>query len=347
MRRAGPRRWRTLAAEAYTIRFRPTAPLTSPRHLQIEIITRCNLACVMCPRTVALSLAGSTDARAKWFEAMPLDRYTRILDQASGTRSLSLHGLGEPLLHPNLVEFVEQAVARDIQVRLTTNLTLLTPERTQRFIRSGLDRLIVSLDGASAETYESIRVHASFEKVIANLKGLLAARRALNAARPRVDVNMVVGAANQYEVAAMVRLCHRLGVDGLILSPVKPANASVAPLLCPPDAWDQYIAAARQEAQRLSFSLHVRGHVGPGTDAPRAERHKETWRCRQPWLSSMVEADGSVMPCCNIHDRQHALGNILTEEFREIWAGRCYRSFREALKRPQQVPAPCAHCPDF
>mgnify|MGYP002072021254 CR=1 FL=1 len=341
-----PQNSQVAAAEIHVARFRPLEPPHMPHHLQIEIITHCNLGCIMCPRTVALAKANSAESRAEWFQTMPIERYTRILDQAVDVKSISLHGLGEPLMHPHIFELVERAVARNIAVRFTSNLTLLTPDRAERMVRSGLHRLIVSLDGATASTYESIRINASFDRLLENLSALLQTRRTLGIRWPRIDVNMVVCAVNQHQVSDIVRLCHRLGVESLMLSPVEPTNAEMLRLMCDPADWIQLTAEAREEAERLGLSLYIRGEPTI-SDSPGEENDKQTWRCMQPWSTMMIMGDGSVMPCCNIHDRKYSMGNILTEELQEIWTGAHYQTFRKALRGPSHVPAPCNWCPDF
>lgn len=338
---------RATLRDAQAIGFRPLAPANSPRHLQVEIITRCNLACTMCPRTAALQRAATPDERARWLQMMPFDRYRAILDQFPRLQTLALHGLGEPLLHPHLFEMVAEAAARNIAPRFTSNLTLLSPERADRLLAAGLSRLIVSLDGATAATYEAIRVRASFALVVANLSYLLQARRRLGTARPVVHVNMVVSTPNRHEVPAMVQLCGRLGVDGLILSPIEPATKEMEPLTCSPTDWEQLAQTAREAARQVGLPVFIRGGARRGRRAATPSGGQATHKCLQPWLVAVVTGEGLVMPCCNIHSPEFAMGNVMTQAFERIWQGGRYQSFRQELKQPGHVPAPCAWCPDF
>ena len=102
--------------------------------------------------------------------------FRRIIDQFEDLEELHLQGLGEPLMHPEFFALVRYAAARGIRVSTNTNLTLMTSRRARECVESGLDTLHVSIDGATAPTYEFIRRDARFDKVLANLKRLMAAR---------------------------------------------------------------------------------------------------------------------------------------------------------------------------
>ncbi len=142
-----------------------------PAHLQLEVTSSCNLACAMC-------LVSYRPRIGKAAGALSPELFRRVVDGTPGLTRLTLQGLGEPLLQPHLLEMVEYARARDIEVGFNSNGMLLTRHRAQRLVALGLDWLHVSLDGASAATYEGIRSGADFERVARNLQGLLEAKRA-------------------------------------------------------------------------------------------------------------------------------------------------------------------------
>lgn len=326
-----------------TVAFRPAVATQPPRHLQIEIITHCNLGCIMCPRTVSLARAASAEQQKAWQRWMPYATFLMVLDQFPGVQTLSLHGIGEPLMHPHLFDMVSAAAQRGVQVRFTTNATLLDQDRCERLIASGLHRLIVSLDGATAAAYEAIRPGAKLEKVLENLRTLTGLRRWTGATRPRIEIAMVVQALNAMEAPDLVALAHELGADGVILSPMQPPETDLAELACDVETWRSVVREARTKSRQLGIPLHVRGGrpVHPRRDP------KPTWRCMHPWFSAVVTLDGEVMPCCNIHDPASSMGNGLTESFTEVWNGSRYLSFRRELRRKGHVPEPCRWCPDF
>ncbi|MCH2242805.1 MAG: radical SAM protein [Aquabacterium sp.] len=147
---------------------------------------------------------------------LPFERFVELIDQMPGLQELHLQGLGEPMLHPRFFDMVELAAARGIRVSANTNLTLLTEARARRCVTSGLAALSVSLDGASAGVYESIRLKASFAKVLRNLDRLVAARRQAGSALHIRGV-MVLMRHNLAELPALIELLHRHGVPELLV----------------------------------------------------------------------------------------------------------------------------------
>src|SRR6266576_4838434 len=141
-----------------------------PSYIQIEPVGQCNLRCQMC--SIQFRQDGSPNGPLAF---MAFEQFTRIIDQFPNVKELHLQGLGEPMMHPRFFDMVEYAVKKGIKVTTNSNLTLLNNKRAERCVTSGLHCLHISLDGATAETYERIRVRAHFEKVVANLERLLAA----------------------------------------------------------------------------------------------------------------------------------------------------------------------------
>jgi radical SAM protein with 4Fe4S-binding SPASM domain len=272
---------------------------------------------------------------------MPYPSFLSVLDAFPGLQTLSLHGIGEPLLHPQIFDMVEEGARRGIQVRFTTNATRLGPARCERLVASGLHRLIVSLDGATADTYERIRPGARFEEVIDHLCTLSRLRRDRGAASPRIEVNMVVQRLNVFEVPDLVSLVSRIGLDGVILSPLQPPEPELEEMACDSETWTKAAEGAEERARQLGIPIHVRG----GSSS--RQRLAPTYQCLHPWMSAVVTLDGEVMPCCNIHRSDYSMGNLFSDAFEDLWNGSHYQSFRRELRRKDAVPEPCRWCPDF
>lgn len=334
---------RNTSADLQSIVLKPLMARSLPRHLQIEIITRCNLACTMCPRTVALKRARSQEEVNPWYRQMPFERFKEIINQFHALQSLSLHGIGEPLMHPQLFEMVEASAARGIKVRFTTNATLLDQAKSERLIMSRLHQLIISMDGATAETYEAIRQGAHFEYVVENIRALSSAKRAMKSATPLIYLNMVVCRSNHHEAAQLVDLAHTIGAECVVLSPIQPPAAEIAHMVCDSESWNRAVAAAKRRARKWGIVLYARRKE-------RSSHHrspKKTYQCLNPWLSAVVLMNGDVMPCCNIHDADFSMGNLFDESFPKVWNGPAYQSFRSELRQKGHVPKPCRWCPDF
>ena len=120
-------------------------------------------------------------------------------------------------MHPDFFRMVRHAAARGLKVSTNSNLTLLTEARAQECVESGLDTLHVSLDGSSAEVYESIRHGASFAKVVRNLGRIVAAKERLRSATPNLRIVTVVMRKNLHQLADIVTLAFTHGVDSVFV----------------------------------------------------------------------------------------------------------------------------------
>jgi radical SAM protein with 4Fe4S-binding SPASM domain len=269
---------------------------------------------------------------------------------------LQLQGLGEPMMHPRFFDMVEYAVARGIKVGTNTNLTLLGDRRAERCVTSGLADLHASLDGATAPTYERIRVRAYFDRVLANLRGLLDARRRLGSATPHVRIVCVAMRQNLAELPDLVRLAHSLGIAEVFVQhlchdfgeaslpahskPMRDFVDAQTLLAEDPLLVERCFGAARAAALELGVDLRLprtrpRAHP-PGTPGPQ--------RCDWPWRGAYVSYQGLAMPCCMVAtpDRVH-FGSMADRGVEEVWNGPDYQEFRARLSS-EEPPDVCRSC---
>ncbi|HEY9199344.1 MAG TPA: radical SAM protein [Gammaproteobacteria bacterium] len=326
-------------------------PVAAPAFAQIEPVGQCNLRCQMC--AIQFRRDGAPHGPLAFME---FDRYCALLEQMPTLRELHLQGLGEPLMHPRFFDMVAHAVARGIRVTTNTNLMLLSGRRAELCLHSGLAELHVSLDAASAAVYERIRVRASLERVLNNLRRLLALRAESGRAQPRVHIIMVIMRQNLDELPELVRLTHELGADALSVQHLCHDFAESAlpeqyrPMrdfvdgesLLAEDAGRirTVFAAARRRAQDLGVPLRL-----PGLDRPRPAVPRSAPRCDWPWRGPYISYRGEVMPCCMVGTPDRAcVGHTALESFGAVWEGAAYDVFRDGLlnDRPPEVCSSCA-----
>jgi radical SAM protein with 4Fe4S-binding SPASM domain len=287
---------------------------------------------------------------------MDFGMFTRVIDQFGTLEELHLQGLGEPMMHPRFFDMVEYAFARGIRVSTNSNLTLLNERRAERCVTSGLDCLHVSIDGATAETYEHIRVRAHYDRVVSNLERLLAARERLGSEHPHIQLVMVVMRQNLHELPEIVRLAHTWSVEEVFVqhlchdfgesslpSYYRPMRAFVQEqtlLGADPQQVEYYFAAARNVAKELGVKLRLprtqpRQHP-PGTSGPQ--------RCKWPWDGAYISYQGSAMPCCMVStpDRIN-FGNMAEQGAGETWNSEAYQAFRDKLAS-DEPPEVCRSC---
>jgi radical SAM protein with 4Fe4S-binding SPASM domain len=320
-----------------------------PAALQVEITAACNLRCTMCLvsyRPPVNKLAG----------AMTPALFGRVLDEVPTLRRLTMQGLGEPLLSPYLLDQVRAAKARGLAVGFNSNATLLTRRRADDLVAARLDWLHVSLDGAAADTYESIRDGASFETVTRNLAGLVEAKRAAGSNTPWIRVVFVAMRRNVAELPELIALLAGIGVDELRVqnlshdfSDTEPFGryAGIRDFAAAEGLWTSAESAALADAAFAAAQEAARGY-GLNLRLPElASSDPEPGRpgCTWPWDAVYVTSQGVVQPCCMVMgDDRVALGRLTESSFPEIWHGEAYREFRRRLSgdEPPEVCRGCA-----
>ncbi len=323
-----------------------------PTYIQIEPVGQCNLRCQMC--AIQFRQDGPPFGPLAF---MDFSQFTDLIDQFTTLRELHLQGLGEPMMHPRFFDMVTYAVGKGIKVTTNSNLTLLNSRRAERCVTSGLDCLHVSLDGATAETYERIRVRAHFERVVGNLERLLAMRERLQSTTPRIHIVMVIMRQNLQELPDLVRLAHLWSVEQLFVqhlchdfgesslprhyAPMREFVDQQSLLYEEPERVAYYFNSARALARELGVDIRlprsqVRMHP---VNTPGRKR------CSWPWTGAYISYQGYAMPCCMVStpDRIN-FGNIAEQGVEATWNSPAYQQFREQLASdtPPDICRSCA-----
>lgn len=319
---------------AHDLVWEPESVTSQILYAQIEPTTACNLRCVAC------DVAFTPKERIR---QMTLSQFQAILGRLPFLQKVSLVGVGETLLNPNVGEMVRYAKARGIRIGFATNGTFLNADRPAQLIEAGVDWLNVSMDGATKATFERIRVGANFEQVVENIRNLM--RVVGRRKRPEVSVWFVARQDNLGELPALVRLVRTLGVRTLCVQGLhfwgKTGWRS---------AWERQQPSADlietrqklQEAQAVAKAVGVRFEYVNISDGA-AERS-----CNWPWRACYITVEGFVTPCCVHGTDPNVLnfGNLLEQSFADIWNGERYREFRRQLKSPSPHSI-CVDCPSY
>lgn len=317
-----------------------------PKFVQIEPVGQCNLRCQMC--AIQFRKDGPPHGPPA---LMPLATFRDLVDQFTGVEELHLQGLGEPMMHPHFFDMVAYATGRGVRVSTNSNLTLLTPERARRCVESGLHYLHVSLDGATAETFEWIRIGAAFAKVVRNLDRLMQARAAAASTTPNVRIVMVAMRRNLEELPALVELAHAHGVGSVFVQHLSHdfTESSLPAEYLPMRRFvdeqtlvhedPQRVEKHFQEARRVAAFLGVDLRLPPVGQGPRNAGH-----CDWPWRGAYVSYSGEAMPCCMVStpDRVN-FGNMAQAGAAEVWNNPAYRDFRARLSS-DEPPEICRSC---
>ena len=290
----------------------------------IDPLNICNLRCPLCP-------TGRRE-QARPAGRMALADLQRIIDEiAPYAYRVELYNWGEPLLHPDIFDMIEYVSRRRISVGLSTNLNHLDTGMARRLVESGLSQMVVSIDGATQETYAAYRRRGSLAKVLDNLQVLLASRRDARSSTPFIVWRMLVGRHNEHEVETVRNMAYAAGVDSFSTGPLYVNTRD-------PEQVEQWVP---RNAAYSPYTLTE-------------EELVNTWNCHELWESMVINWDGGVAPCCWLHDPQFDFASISAQSVREIWNGPSYVSARRVIGRhkegPHDVPTICHRCrshPDY
>ena len=323
-----------------------------PSYVQLEVAGQCNLRCEMCP--IQFRKDGPPHGPPAFME---WETFLRVVEGFPDLKELHLQGLGEPMMHPRFFDMVEHANAKGIRVTTNTNMTFVNAARAERCVTSGLDAIHASVDGATAATYEAIRVRASFDRVVRNIRLVAEAKRRRGAERPRLRLVMVVMRRNLHELPDLVHLAAAWSMESLFVQhlchdfaestlpaeyrPMRDYVDEQSLVGEDPVRIERFFAEARAAADEAGIDLRLprttpRAHP-PGTPG--------RTRCGWPWTGAYVSYQGYAMPCCMVStpDRIN-FGNMAERGVREVWESERFEAFRERLGSddPPEICRSCA-----
>lgn len=324
-------------------RLLPIKTLSIPYTIQLEPTNKCNLKCRMCHRSI-MPLSGIGE--------MSFKNFKRIIDPLLPyLEAVWLQGQGEPFLCKDIFEMIKYLKSKLIYVNTVTNGTLLSTDICNKIVSSGLDEIAISIDGATAETYERIRTGADFEEVTKNVQTLTS----LIAHSPRKDIKVaafvVAMRENLYELPDLVTLIHGLGVRYLWVQDVQfqqldaglaRKDESLRVLADQDDREKNQIESYLRKALQLvhKYDMQILTYGGKSI-FNRLSISRNRQKCSWPWTSAYVTWDGFVSPCCI--PSTYFCGNLLQDPFKKIWNNEKYHDFRRRLKGGE-FPYQCVNC---
>jgi radical SAM protein with 4Fe4S-binding SPASM domain len=315
LRRFFAARGATVVPPPELMRYLSEVPAGGPETGMVEPTNLCNLSCPTCP---------TGTGKIRPLPPMTLDRFDRVLDAlAPRMRNLALWNYGEPLLNRDLPRMIAKAKEAGVRVvKVSSNVHFLDGARGLALLRSGLDVLILSVDGASQETYAKFRKEGDFEKVAKSVAWLCAEKKRLGLAKPRIELQFIVMRHNEHELPEMRRLARAWGVDALRIKTVGADDPETKDLVPATRLLSRYEADGETPNVRHAF-------------------------CTMPWDHTVVNVDGSVTPCCYLRPdmgEQFVMGNVFESSFPEIWRGEKYRAFRASMLDGRASMPVCGKC---
>ncbi|MDN5201819.1 SPASM domain-containing protein [Fulvivirgaceae bacterium BMA10] len=288
-----------------------------PISLSFEPTTSCNLRCPECPS----GLRSFTRPTGMMPEAL----FKKTIDELQSTLTyLLFYFQGEPYLHPQFLDLVKYASEKGIYTATSTNAHYLNDERARKTVESGLDRLIISIDGTTQDTYESYRIGGKLDKVIDGAKNIVKWKKALKSKTPHVIFQFLVVKPNEHQIEDLRALAKTLQVDEVGLKTAQIYDHENGSELIPTiDKYSRY------------------KNNGDGTFSIKSKLLSHCWKM---WHSCVITWDGKVVPCCFDKDAHYILGNMENDNFKSLWKGDKYQNFRASLLRSRSEIDMCNNC---
>jgi radical SAM protein with 4Fe4S-binding SPASM domain len=232
---------------------------------------------------------------------------------------------GEPYLNPEFLNMVQYAASKKIYTATSTNAHYLNDANAKKTVESGLDRLIISIDGTTQETYEQYRVGGKLSKVLEGAANIVKWKKQLKSKTPFVIFQFLVVRHNEHQIEEIKELAREMGVDDVWLKTAQVYDyENDRNSLIPTNT--KYSRYKVDEQGKMKFKGNNKNHC---------------WRL---WHDPVITWDGSIVPCCFDKDAQHRLGNLKQQSFKEVWKNKEYHEFRTKILQSRKNIDICANC---
>ncbi len=288
-----------------------------PFSISIEPTTTCNLHCPECPSGLRAFSRPTGDLDKIFFKKIIDEIYRELL-------YLIFYFQGEPYVNPDFLDMVKYASSKKLYTITSTNGHFLTDENAKKTVESGLDRLIISLDGTTQEVYESYRRGGKLDKVLAGTGNIIKWKKELNSKKPIVFFQFLVVKPNEHQIDEVRALAKEMGVDGVLFKTAQIYDYKNGNPLIP--------------------SIEKYSRYRKNTDGSYSIKNKLANKCWKMWHSNVVTWDGRVVPCCFDKDAKLVMGELKENSFYEIWDNDNYSAFRNAIHKGREKIEMCKNC---
>lgn len=289
-----------------------------PMSISIEPTTSCNLRCPECPSGLR--------SFTRPIGMLDQDHFKIMIDElASRLTYLTFYFQGEPYLNPKFLDMVKYASGKGIYTATSTNAHYLNDNLSKKTIASGLDRLIISIDGTTQETYESYRIGGKLDKVLEGTANIVKWKKELKSQTPHIIFQFLVVKPNEHQIDEVYKIAKEMGVDEVKLKTAQIYDFEGGSPLIPDNS--KFSRYAKQPDGKYKIKNELLSH------------------CWKMWNSCVLTWDGRVVPCCFDKDASHELGQVTAENsFQKVWRSPKYDSFRSSLLRSRSEIEICKNC---
>jgi len=292
-------------------------PWGLPISMSIEPTTACNLSCPECPSGLKQFTRPTGNLNAEEFDGW-------LREWATTLSYLNFYFQGEPFIHPKIIELISLAAKKGIYTSTSTNAHFISPTRAKEIVYSGLDRLIVSIDGTTQEVYEQYRVNGELSKALEGVKNVVEAKQYAQSHFPKIIFQFLVVRPNEHQIEEAKALAEALQVDEIRFKTAQVYDYENGNELIPTIG---------------KYSRYKQHSNGKWVVKSNLENH-----CWRMWSGSVITFDGTVVPCCFDKDATHQMGSLKSTSFKSIWHNPNYQNFRNQLMKGRKEIDICKNC---
>lgn len=297
--------------------FRKSIVLSYPVSLSIEPTNYCNLHCPQCPSGL------KTLSRSRGY--MDSELFKKLIDEVSEeTIYLMLYFQGEPFMHSKIVPFITYAHQKGMYVMTSTNAHFINEDNAEAIVKSGLDKLIVSMDGVTDDVYRIYRQGGDFDKVKNAVKAIADEKKRQGKKTPVVEMQFLVLSHNEHQMAEAKMLRKALGAEELVFKTAQIYDVNANSTMLP---------------KQMAFSRYKLNKAGQYELKNQKQRG-----CYKMWQAAVITWEGDVVPCCYDKDALLNMGNIRERSLKVIWKSEKYNTFRNTVLSKRTDLEMCNMC---
>lgn len=289
-----------------------------PVSVAFEPTTSCNLRCPECPSGLRQFSRPTGMLQNDFFKQTIDDIHKELI-------YLIFYFQGEPYLNTDFLTMVKYASSKRIYTATSTNAHYLSDKTAKKTVESGLDRLIISIDGTTQDVYEQYRVGGQLEKVLEGAKNIMKWKKKLKSKTPFVFFQFLVVKPNEHQIEDIKRLAKQVGVDEVRFKTAQ-------------------IYEYETDPNNLIPTINKFSRYNKNADGTYSAKNKLANRCWKMQHANVITWDGLVVPCCFDKDAKHQLGDLKKQSFKEIWQNKNYKQFRNDLMKSRKNIDICANC---
>lgn len=258
-------------------------------------------------------------------EKIKMNLVKKVFEEVSDyTIHSILYFQGEPLLNKNFVDIVKIARKNNLLTSTSTNAQMIDFDRAKELVQSGLDRIIISMDGTTQETYQTYRVGGKLDKAIQSIKDIVYWKTKLKKPHPFIEIQFLVLRSNEHQINDIRKLSKELSADKLTLKSA------------------QLYDFENGNPQLTTIEKYARYKLGKNGKYQIKSKQKN--QCERLWKGAVINSKGELLPCCFDKNSTFVFGNLNNKKIIESWNSKKNYQFKNKLLTSRKQFEMCRNC---